>query len=114
PSVRLWLRRAAAAAAADLSRLRLLVQRALDGRDRALARPAEGALARAGSVAADQFVAQVVAAHDRVDVQLGSELVEVDVLAVLLAQRFDVGGALALGFLLDLVVVDRVDRGLGA
>src|SRR2546427_5720860 len=52
--------------------------------------------------------AQPVSRHDRVDHLLRSELVDVDVRLVLVAQLLDVGGPLGLGLLLDLVEVDRV------
>src|SRR5215471_6573866 len=49
---------------------------------------------------AGKLVAQLIARNDRVDVILGRQLVNVDVLAVLVAELVHVGGALGLGLLL--------------
>src|ERR1051326_291466 len=75
---------------------------------------AAGRLALGVGVAAEELFAEVVAGDDCVDVEGGGELVEIDVGAVFVAQLRYVFGALGLGALLDLVVIDGVDGGLGA
>src|SRR5438128_5327688 len=93
---------------------RLILKPDSDGGD-ATAFEGAGAVALGGGgEAGDDLPAQAVARDDRFQDQLGGELEDVDVGLVLLAQVLHVRGALALRLLLDLVVVDRVHRCLGA
>src|SRR5438128_10209526 len=87
------------------------------GLDRGDAAPLGGAGAvalRGGCEAGDDLVAQAVAWHHRFQHLLGGQLEDVDVCLVFLAKLLHVRGALGLGPLLDLVVVDGVHGRFGS
>src|SRR5512133_4288574 len=64
--------------------------------------------------AGDEFGAEVGGIHDGVHMEVSTQLLQVDVLVVLVAELLDVGGSFLFGLLRDLIGEDGVHGGLGA